>query len=92
MLNWKQFAYLGSYKVYYNNHICNVYNYIIIKLSQSNYYIINFLNNEIIHTRNKLEYGVNSYTLLYIKQISDKDLLHNTGKNIQNLVITYNKK
>ena len=29
-------------------------------------------------------------TLPYIKQISNKDILYNTGNNIQYLVITYN--
>ena len=38
------------------------------------------------------DYGINRYTLLHIKQISNKDLLYNTGNNIQYLVITYNGK
>ena len=32
----------------------------------------------------------NRYKLLYIKQISNKDLLYNTGNYIQYVVITYN--
>ena len=38
------------------------------------------------------EFGINRYTLLYIKQINNKDLLYSTGNYIQDLVITYNKK
>ena len=38
------------------------------------------------------EYGINRYTLLYVKQISNKDLLCNTRNNIQYLIITYNGK
>ena len=38
------------------------------------------------------EYGINRYTLLYIKQIKNKDLLYSTGNYIQYLVITYNEK
>ena len=36
--------------------------------------------------------GINRYTLLYIKQISNKYLLYNTGNNVPYLVITYNGK
>ena len=36
------------------------------------------------------EYGINRYKLLYIKQISNKDLLYSTGNYIQYLVINYN--
>ena len=36
------------------------------------------------------EFGINTYTLLYIKWINDKDLLYSTGP--QYLVITYNEK
>ena len=38
------------------------------------------------------EFGINRYKLLYIKQISNKDLLYNTGNYIQYIVITYNGK
>ena len=38
------------------------------------------------------EYGINRYTLPYIKQINNKDLLYSTGNYIQYLVITYNGK
>ena len=38
------------------------------------------------------EFGINRYTLLYIKQISIKDLLYSTGNCIQYLEITYNRK
>ena len=41
--------------------------------------------------RNK-EFGMNRYTLLYIKQRNKKGLLYNTGHYIQRLVITYNGK
>ena len=36
-------------------------------------------------------FGINKYKLLYIQQ-KNKDLLYNTGKNIQYLVINYNGK
>ena len=36
--------------------------------------------------------GINIYTLLYIKQINNKDLLHSLGHYTQYLVITYNGK
>ena len=38
------------------------------------------------------EYGIKRYTLLYIKQINNKDLLYSTGNYIQYLVITYKGK
>ena len=38
------------------------------------------------------EYRINRYTLPYIKQINNKDLLFSTGNRIQYLVITYNGK
>ena len=38
------------------------------------------------------EYGINRYTLLYIKQINNKDLLYSTGNYIQYLVINYKGK
>ena len=38
------------------------------------------------------QFGINIYTLLYIKQITNKDLLYSTGNYIQYLVITYNRK
>ena len=39
-----------------------------------------------------MEFGVNRYTALGIKQINDKDLLYSTGNYIQYLVIKYNGK
>ena len=36
------------------------------------------------------EFGINRYTLLYIKQINNKDVLYNTGNYIQYLVISCN--
>ena len=38
------------------------------------------------------EFGINRYTLLYIKQINNKDLLYNTGNYIQFPIITYSGK
>ena len=38
------------------------------------------------------EFGVNVYTLLYIKQITNKDLLYSTGNYTQYFVITYKGK
>ena len=38
------------------------------------------------------EFGINRYTLPYIKQINNKDLLYSTGNYIQYLLITYNGK
>ena len=38
------------------------------------------------------EYRINKYTLPYIKQINNKDLLYSTGNYIQYLIITYNGK
>ena len=35
------------------------------------------------------EFGINIYTLLYIKQIINKDLLYVTGNSTQNSVIAY---
>ena len=40
----------------------------------------------------KLEFGINRYILLYIKEINNKDLLYSTGNYIQYLVITCNRK
>ena len=37
-------------------------------------------------------FGINRYTLLYIKQVTNKDLLYSIGNYIQCLVITYNGK
>ena len=34
------------------------------------------------------EAGINMYTLLYIKSVSNKDLLYGTGKSTQYFVIT----
>ena len=38
------------------------------------------------------EFGINIYTLLYIKQKNNKDLLYNAGNYIQFLVLTNNGK
>ena len=38
------------------------------------------------------EFGVKIYTLLYTKQITNKNLLYSTGNSTQYLVITYNRK
>ena len=38
------------------------------------------------------EFGINIYTLLYIKQIINKDLLYSTGNSAQYSVITYMEK
>ena len=38
------------------------------------------------------EFGINRYTVPYIKWINNKDLLYNTGDYIQYLIITYNGK
>ena len=38
------------------------------------------------------EFGINIYTLLYIEQITNKDLLYSTGNYIQYFVITYKGK
>ena len=35
------------------------------------------------------QFGINIYTLLYIKQITNKDLLYSTGNSTQYSVITY---
>ena len=35
------------------------------------------------------EFGINIYTLMYIKQIINKDLLYTTGNSTQYSVITY---
>ena len=35
-------------------------------------------------------YGINRHKILYIKQISNKDILHSTGNYIPYLKITYN--
>ena len=37
-------------------------------------------------------FRINIYTLLYIKQIINKDLLYSTGNSAQNSVITYMEK
>ena len=36
--------------------------------------------------------GMNIYTLLYIRQITNKDLLYSTGNSTQYSVITYMRK
>ena len=38
------------------------------------------------------EFGINIYTLLYIKQITSKDLLYSTGNYTQYFVITHKGK
>ena len=38
------------------------------------------------------EFGINIYTLLYIKQITNKDLLYSTGNYTQYFGITYKAK
>ena len=38
------------------------------------------------------ESGINRYTLLYVKQITNKDLLYSTGNYIQYPIVTYNGK
>ena len=38
------------------------------------------------------EFGINIYTLLYIKQVTNKDLLYSTGNSTQGSVITYMRK
>ena len=38
------------------------------------------------------EFGINRYTLPYIKYIKNKDLLYSTGNYFQYLLITYYKK
>ena len=38
------------------------------------------------------EFGINRYTLIYIKQITNKDLLYDTGSYIQYFVIAYKGK
>ena len=35
------------------------------------------------------EFGINIYTLLYIKYVTNKDQLYSTGKSTQYSVITY---
>ena len=35
------------------------------------------------------KFGINIYTLLYIKQITNMDLLYSTGNSTQYFVITY---
>ena len=37
-----------------------------------------------------INYVINRYKQLYIKQKRNKDVLYNTGKYIQYLIITYN--
>ena len=38
--------------------------------------------------RDRLEFGVNKYTLLYLKQITNKNLLYTTENSAQYSVIT----
>ena len=38
------------------------------------------------------EIGMDIYTLLYIKEVNNKDLLYSTGNYTQYLVVTYNGK
>ena len=42
--------------------------------------------------RDKLELGIKIYTQLYMKQITNKDLLYSTENYTQYLVIIYNRK
>ena len=37
----------------------------------------------------RLEFGINVYTLLYIKQIINKDLVYHTGHSTQYSVVIY---
>ena len=38
------------------------------------------------------KFGIDIYTLLYIKQITNKDLLYSTGNSTQYFIITYKGK
>ena len=38
------------------------------------------------------EYGINRYKVLYIKQISNNDLVYSTGNNIHYSLVNYNGK
>ena len=38
------------------------------------------------------EFGMHMYSLLYVKWITNKDLLYSTGNSVQYSVITYNGK
>ena len=38
------------------------------------------------------EFGINIYTLLYIKQITSKDILYSTGEYTKYFIITYEGK
>ena len=40
----------------------------------------------------KLEFGTDTYTLQYLKQITNKDLFYSTGTSAQYSVITYIRK
>ena len=40
----------------------------------------------------KREFGTNAHTLLYVKRVSETDLLHSTGNSTQYLMTTYNGK
>ena len=42
--------------------------------------------------RDKLGAGINKYTFLYIKYITNKDLLYSTENYIQHIIIIYNGK
>ena len=42
--------------------------------------------------RDKLGFGINTYTLLYTKQIHNNDLLDSTGNSTQYHLITYNER
>ena len=48
--------------------------------------------NKLAVTNSEMQWGINRYTLLNIKQINSKVLLYSTGNYIQYLVITYNGK
>ena len=50
-------------------------------------YMWNLKNNTNVYIKPK--HGINIYTVLYIKQITNKDLLYSRGKYTQYFVITY---
>ena len=51
-------------------------------------------NHSIVHFRPEInrQIGTDIYILLYIKQITNKDLLYSTGNPIQYSVMTYTRK
>ena len=76
----------------YVRHLKDNANEFIYKTETDSQYI----ENKFMVTKRKVgggineEYGTNRYTLLYIKQVSNKDLQYSTGNYIQYLVIAYN--